>query len=187
MLSASFRVVLDACVLYPMNLRDVLLQAAAEGLYQVYWSREILDEATRNLLANLEIGEPQAARLIAAMSAYFPESIVTDYEHLVPAMRNHAKDRHVAAAAVKAGAQVIVTANTKDFTKLPDGIEAQIPDEFLCNLFDLDPDRIMIALEKICTRRKRQPNDVLSVVDATLCSQFVALVGELLAGVDTER
>lgn len=63
----------------------------------------------------------------------------------------------------------------------------QTPDEFLCNLFDLDPDRIMIALEKICTRRERQPNDVLALVDATLCPQFVALVGELLAGVDTER
>lgn len=50
MLAAPFRVVLDACVLYPMNLRDVLLQAAAEGLYQVYWSQEILDEATRNLI-----------------------------------------------------------------------------------------------------------------------------------------
>ncbi len=43
------------------------------------------------------------------------------------------------AAAVKAGAQVITTANLKDFAPLPDGIEAQSPDEFLCNLFDLDP------------------------------------------------
>ena len=187
MLSAPFRVVLDACVLYPMNLRDVLLQAAAEGLYQVYWSREILDEATLNLIANLEIGEPQAARLIAAMSSHFPESIVTDYEHLVPAMRNHAKDRHVVAAAVKVGAQVVVTANTNDFSKVPDCIDAQAPDEFLCNLFDLDPERMMIALEKICARRKRPPNDVLSLIDATLCSKFVALVGEHFAGVDTER
>lgn len=187
MLSAPFRVVLDACVLYPMNLRDVLLQAAAEGLYQVYWSREILDEATRNLIANLEIQAPQAARLVTAMAEHFPESIVTDYEQLVPAMRNHVKDRHVAAATIKAGAQVIVTANTKDFSKLPDGIEAKTPDEFLCDLFDLDPDRMMIALEKICTRRKRPPNDIPSLIDATLCSEFIGLVGEYLADVDTER
>ena len=70
----------------------------------------------------------------------------------------------------------------KDFSKLPEGIEAQTPDEFLCNLFDLDPDRMMIALEKICTRRKRPPNDVLSLIDATDCSKFVTLVGEHLAG-----
>jgi hypothetical protein len=45
------------------------------------------------------------------MSGAFPESIVTDYEHLVAAMRIDPKDRHVAAAAVKVGAQVVVTDN----------------------------------------------------------------------------
>lgn len=40
---------------------------------------------------------------------------------------------------MKAGAQVVTTANLKDFTELPPGIEAQSPDELLCNLFDLDP------------------------------------------------
>lgn len=123
MLSAPFRVVLDACVLYPMHLRDVLLQAAAEGLYQVYRSKEILDEATRNLIANLQIEEPKAVRLLTMMSDAFPEAVVTDYEHLVDAMRNDPKDRHVVAAAVKAGAQVIVTENVRDFTALPDSVE----------------------------------------------------------------
>ena len=181
MLSAPFRVVLDACVLYPMHLRDVLLQAAAEGLYQAYWSEEILDEATRNLIKNVQITEAQATHLISAMAGAFPESMVMDYQHLVPAMRNDPKDRHVAAAAVKAGAQVVVTANMRDFSRLPDGMEAQTPDEFLCNLFDLDPDRMMHALERVCARRKRPPNDVRSLVDATLCSEFAAIVHAHLA------
>jgi len=43
------------------------------------------------------------------------------------------KDRHVVAAAVKAGAQVITTSNLKDFSWLPEGAEVQSPDEFLCN------------------------------------------------------
>jgi hypothetical protein len=34
MLAAPFKVVLDADVLYPFSLRDTLLRAAAEGLYQ---------------------------------------------------------------------------------------------------------------------------------------------------------
>ena len=55
-------------------------------------------------------------------------------------MQNDIRDRHVVAAAVETGAQVIITANLKDFAPLPDGIEAQSPDEFLCNLFDLDPE-----------------------------------------------
>ena len=99
MLAAPFRVVLDACVLYPMHLRDVLLQAAAEGLYQVYWSKEILDEASRNLVANLQMEKAKAARLVHVMSDAFPEAAVIGHEHLVGAMRNDAKDRHVVAAA----------------------------------------------------------------------------------------
>jgi hypothetical protein len=35
MLAAPFKVVLDACVLYPFTIRDVLLQTAAHGFYQV--------------------------------------------------------------------------------------------------------------------------------------------------------
>lgn len=176
MLSAPFRVVLDACVLYPMHLRDVLLQAAAEGLYQVRWSQEILDEATRNLTANLQITESQATHLIATMSAAFPEALVTGHEQLVEAMRNDPKDRHVVAAAVKAGAQVVVTENTRDFREMPDGIEAQTADDFLCNLLDLDPDRMMHALEKICARRKRPPNQLEPLAEATLCTEFAKLV-----------
>jgi hypothetical protein len=83
--------------------------------------------------------EDRVKRLRAIMEREFPEAEVTGYEHLIDAMRNDPKDRHVVAAAVKAGAQVITTANLKDFLVLPDGVEAQSPDEFLCNLFDLDP------------------------------------------------
>jgi len=72
MLLAPFKVVLDACVLYPFSLRDVLLQAAAEGLYQVYWSETILDEAFRNLVADGRVTEDNAARLAATMRRAFP-------------------------------------------------------------------------------------------------------------------
>jgi hypothetical protein len=83
---------------------------------------------------------------------------VTGYEQLVPAMPNEPDDRHVAAAAVKAGAQVIVTSNLKDFRSLPEGVEAQSPDEFLCNLFDLDPDGFVERLHaQAAAMKKRQP------------------------------
>lgn len=72
-------------------------------------------------------------------------------------MSNDAKDRHVVAAAVKAGAQVVTTANLKDFTPLPDGIEAQSPDEFLCNLFDLDPDGFVEILREQAADLKKPP------------------------------
>jgi predicted nucleic acid-binding protein len=140
MVPAPFVVIVDANVLFPFTLRDTMLRAAAADLYQLRWSSEILDEMERNLVATGRMTADKGARLRAAMEQSFPEALVTGYEPLVAGMLNDPKDRHVVAAAVKGGAQVIATANLRDFTPLPDGIEAQSPDEFLCNLFDLDPE-----------------------------------------------
>ena len=84
----------------------------------------------RNLVSTRTMPADKAARLRAMMEKYFPEALVTGYEPLVAAMQNDAKDRHVVAAAVKAGAQVIVTANMKDFSEMPEGVEALPPDAF---------------------------------------------------------
>lgn len=146
MVPAPFIVVLDANVLFPFTLRDTLLRAAAIGFYQVRWSAQILDEMARNLISTGMMTEEKAARLRAVMEREFPDAEVKGYEPLIAAMENDAKDRHVAAAAVKAGAQVVTTSNLKDFRRLPEGLEAQSPDEFLCNLFDLDPEEFVTML-----------------------------------------
>ena len=69
-----------------------------------------------------------------------------------------------------------MTENTRDFSGMLEGIEAQTADEFLCNLFDLNPDRMMLALEKVCARRTRPPNEIGPLADATLCTEFSKLV-----------
>jgi len=43
----------------------------------------------------------------------FPEAIVDDYTHLEDELRNDPGDRHVLVAAIRAGADVIVTFNRK--------------------------------------------------------------------------
>jgi predicted nucleic acid-binding protein len=157
MIPAPFKVVLDANVLYPFSLRDTLLRAAATGFFQVYWSEQILDEVMRNLVSKLQVSSEQAAHLRQKMATAFPEAMVSGHEPLIAAMENDEKDRHVVAAAVKAGAQVIVTGNLRDFRTLPDGIEAQSPDEFLCNLLDLDPARLVALVREQSAALKRPP------------------------------
>ena len=49
--SPRFIAVLDACVLYPVPIRDLLLSLAAAGLFKPEWSALIQDEWSRNLLA----------------------------------------------------------------------------------------------------------------------------------------
>lgn len=178
MLAASFRVVLDANVLYPFTLRDTLLRAAAASFFQVHWSAQLLDEATRNLVANGVVTAEQAARLRAAMTEAFPEALVTDHEALIAGMKNDEKDRHVSAAAVKAGAQVIVTMNLSDFRDLPEGIEAQHPDEFLSNLFDLDADVMTELVRSQAADLKKPPRTFEEIVDALakLVPNFAAAV-----------
>ncbi len=148
MVPAPFIVLLDANVLFPFTLRDTLLRTAAVGFYQLRWSSQILDEMVRSLVDQGAMTAEKAAKLRAVMEREFPEAEVADYESLVAAMTNDEKDRHVAAAALKGGAQVIVTSNLRDFAALPEGIEAQAPDHFLGNLFDLDADAFVALLRE---------------------------------------
>ena len=172
------RAVLDANVLFPFTLRDTLLRAAAEGCFQVYWSEQILEEATRNLVAAEVMTARQAERLRAVMEQAFPEAMVRGYERLIGAMRNDEKDRHVAAAAVKAKADVIVTSNVRDFRQLPEGTEAQRPDEFLCGLLDASPEPIIRVLQEQAADLRRPPmtvEDVLARLQR-VAPRFVAQV-----------
>ncbi len=145
-------------VLFPAAVRDTLLRAAEAGLVQVYWSEQVLEEMRRNLVLRGQCTEEKAAALVATLHRAFPQSVVSGYEHLLPAMRNEPGDRHVAAAALAARAEVIVTNNLKHFRRedLPPGMEAQSADAFLQNLFDLEP-RTMLAVLRKQAADKRQP------------------------------
>lgn len=190
MVPAIFRVVLDANVLFPFSLRDTLLRAADAGYYQLYWSEEILAEAQRNLVARGHITEEQSERLFSRMVDAFPEAMVVDHEPLIEGMANDPKDRHVAAAAVKAGAQVIVTFNTKDFRTLPEGIEAQSPNTFLSNIFDLDPHGLIELLRQQASALRRPPKTFDQLLDG-LTKTVPEFTGELraalAAGKDTKQ
>src|SRR5258708_1188371 len=97
MVPAPFTVVLDANVLFPFTLRDTLLRAAAADFYQLRWSLKILDEMASNLVSTSTTTADKAVRLRQTMERAFPDAMVTGYESLVPAMKNHDKDRHLAA------------------------------------------------------------------------------------------
>ena len=68
---------LDANVLYPAPLRDVLLQLAFTGLYQARWSAEIADEWKRNLIGNRPELAERIDRTQATMLRAIPDAVVT--------------------------------------------------------------------------------------------------------------
>src|SRR4028119_1226531 len=93
-------VIVDSCVIFPMPLCDTLLCIAEAELYQVHFSQEILDGATRNLVKKGRMTEAKAERFQAMIKTHFPEAMVEVPEKLVAAMTNHPGDRHVVAAAI---------------------------------------------------------------------------------------
>lgn len=157
MFPAIFRVFLDTNVLFPSALRDTLLRAAETGLVQVYWSEDVLKELERNLVRTGRHDADGAARLIRTMRRAFSTAEVRGYQHLIPSMPNHPKDRHVVAAAQVAGAQVIVTNNLADFRTLPPGMEAQDADTFLQGLFDLNPEVLVGVLTQQAADKGNPP------------------------------
>ena len=145
------RVVLDACVLVPMPLADTLLRlAAGPRLYLPKWSDQIMVEVTRTLQENFGLSPQKAMYRESEIRRHFPEAWIDGFEDLIPAMTNHPKDRHVLAAAARAGVKVIVTYNLKDFPNsslAPYAITAQGPSAFLKHLYDMAPSAVMQTLE----------------------------------------
>ena len=113
----AFVVLYDACVLYPAPLRDLLVRLANTGVVRARWSAAILDECFRNILENRPELKPEALqRTRELMTRAVPDCMVTGFEQLIDGLvLPDSDDRHVLAAAIRAGAQAIVTFNLGDF------------------------------------------------------------------------
>jgi len=178
---SSFVVVLDACVLFPMALRDTLLRAASAGLYRMQWTNEILEEVRRNLISDRGVPEKKARQLIDTMYKHFPEALITEHKSLISAMSNNPKDRHVLAAAVACRAQVIVTQNLRHFPQealAAFEVEAQTPDEFLTYLFQLAPAHMIEIIKEQAEDLRNPPWTVSDVLDilSKVAPKFAILV-----------
>ena len=106
----SFDSTYDACVLHPAGLRDFLVRLAMTGLFRAHWSDEILDEMVASILARRsDLQETQLERTRELMCSAVPDCLVTGYQDLIDALDlPDPNDRHVLAAAIRSGSQVIV-------------------------------------------------------------------------------
>lgn len=128
---------LDAYVLYPAGLRDLLLRLADRYLFAQLWSPDIHADWIRNLLADRPDIDPAVLdRTRSILDRHFPDALVTGFDNLVSEFDlPDPDDRHVLAAAIHGRADVIVTANLRDFP----------PDTFVADLFNVDPETVLTA------------------------------------------
>lgn len=180
----SFIVVYDACVLYPASLRDLLMRLARANLFQAKWTEEILDEVFENLIADRPDLDPlKLAVTRQRMCDAVTDCLVTKYQGLVPALElPDAKDRHVLAAAIRSGAQVVVTDNIKDFpdgTLADYGIEAQTADQFVLHVMDLAPEVVVEIVKRQAADLQNPPHTPEDVLERLALNGLVCSVAKL--------
>lgn len=153
--------ILDACVLYPAPVRDLLLQLARDGAYRARWTVDIQNEWIRNVLGNRpDLTATQLAYTRSQMEKHIPDALVTGYAHHTAGVHlPDPDDRHVVAAAIAARANTIVTFNLRDFPAAmldPLGIVAHHPDRFVANLLTEQPSLLRSAVA-IQSRLQKPP------------------------------
>lgn len=141
---------LDASILYPAALRNLLMRLAGAYLFQAKWTARIQEEWTAALVRDHPQFVKQIARTRFLMESHIPDAEVTGYELIIDKLTlPDPNDRHVLAAAIHGGASVIVTANLRHFppeTLAPHGLIAQHPDSFVFDLLTCDPDAVLATM-----------------------------------------
>jgi predicted nucleic acid-binding protein len=159
--------VLDACVLFPTVLREILIGVARRGLYAPLWSDRILEEWAR---ATVKLGpgaETLARGEIAVLKAAFPAALVP----VAPRLERRLwlpdpDDVHVLASAIAGSADLIVTFNAADFpraTLTEEGLTRQDPDQFLAGLWLEHPETVTAAVTEVAETARRLSGEDLAL------------------------
>ena len=168
---ATFTAFYDTNVLYPAELRNLLMHLALTGLFRAKWSADVHEEWISALLEKRpDLTRDKLERTRALRDFHAVDALVTAYEDLIPGLHlPDPNDRHVLAAAIRGQADVIVTMNLRDFPAQivsQFGIEAQHPDEFVLHLLDLAPGAVLAAAAEHRRSLKSPPKPATEHLEA---------------------
>jgi predicted nucleic acid-binding protein len=166
----AFVVVYDANALYGNTLRDLLIRIGISGMVHAKWTNEILDEMLENLGKNRPDIRPETLeRLRDLINNSIRDCLVENYSSLIEGLDlPDPDDRHVLAAAIKVGAQVIVSSDKGGFpAKYLENwdIEKKEPDEFVLDQIDLHDWKVWSIVQQIADSRTNPPTSVEDVLD----------------------
>ena len=148
-MTAPDAAVLDANVLFPTVLREILSDVAQAGLFRPLWSARILEEWRRAAARQGDDVGSIAGAEIALLTERFPEAVTSETGTRSAGLNlPDPDDAHVIEAALNGGARIIVTVNLRDFPRsalAAVGLHAIHPDAFLTDLWAHDPDPVAKA------------------------------------------
>lgn len=164
-----YTAVLDACVLYPAPLRDLLLSLATESMFGARWTEQIQNEWIQNLLAQRPDLDPtRLTRTANLMCDAIDDCLIDNFEYLIDSLTlPDPNDHHVLAAAIIGHADAIVTFNLKDFPETctrTHGIKILHPDDFILAQYDRDPVKVLSVVKTLRARLTKPAVTPLSLV-----------------------
>lgn len=153
------KALLDACVLYPTVMRQMLLGVAAQSAFTPLWSARIVAEWQHAAQRLGPEGGAQAGAEALRLKRDWPEAEVT----WPPALETRLwlpdpADIHVLAAAVAGSADVIVTRNAGDFPRgvlAEEGLSRADPDAFLLGVRQGQPEMVQTVGEAVLAEANR--------------------------------
>ncbi len=176
-------VVLDANVLVPVLVCDLLLSMFDAELFQPAISPTILEEVERSLIADFPRLDPSGLRRrVDAMARALALHVydVTKAHDDAPAGINR-KDRHVAALALTQHADLVVTNDRRlrrEINTLSLPLRALSADEFVLHLVLDNHTQVDEVIDELVTKRQRRPITRLALLDQ-LSAALPGAVAEL--------
>lgn len=155
----ALRILIDACVLYPTVMREMVMGAARAGVFEPLWSARLLEEWARAAIKLGPEGEAQARAEIALLRAAWPKAEVPPSPGVAARLYlPDENDVHVLAAAINGHADIIMTLNAKDFprgTLAEEGLARVDPDSYLHGVWLAKPQVMEAAAVHVLEEARR--------------------------------
>lgn len=181
------RVFVDAHVLFPFSVMDLMLALTEDAVHELVWSERLLAEWERVIVREQRRSAASAAAVTGTIRQFFADCEVyeAEYVHLVDLMPGgDPDDRHHAAAAIAGSAGALITWNLDDFPagELAErGLRVVDPDSYLCELYAEWPCEVRETVIRLAAEKRNPPvtlHDALSHLAKAGVPHFVDRFGE---------
>jgi excisionase family DNA binding protein len=179
------RVFIDTNVLFPFSVMDLMLALSEDGIHEVMWSDDLLDEWERVIVRERHRSPDAAAAITATIRQFFADTRIPgeSYRGLIAEVDGPDPDDNAHMAAAVAGrVESLVTWNAKDFDcgfTRKHALKIVDPDQYLCALYEELQDEVLAAIIHLAASKNRPsmtPLELISALDRAGVNEFASLV-----------
>src|SRR6266566_178543 len=174
------RVFIDTNVLFPFSVMDLMLALSEDGIHDVMWTDDLLDEWERVIVRRGRRSPDAAAAITTAIREFFSDTQIPaeSYRNLIA----EADDNVHMAAAVAGQVETLVTWNDEDFDcdfMKNHAVTVVNPDVYLCSLYREFPTEVLETITRLAASKRRppmMPSDIVDALEAAGVSEFASQI-----------